>query len=378
MTINLSIKNFAMAQIRKVTGGNISTAEFDGLLGKISDAKNLSANMLRAVNKKAEKHLILKTKVAVAYYSKAVKLYGDGIEGQGKILEAQQSVCNEFEKNERAISKNILKNSDPWFRLKVSSTLQDVGMDFLSISKAYGKLYNAEHDLNAAKESHHELTTKIQREIEKLRKPGRYSEQDIASNISRRFGESEKKVLNTIENKTTEVEKCWNEYLESKKIQTKAIIDAAEENPQLVSEYMEPFIQKYKILVSEYNSAPNTMACIEKNIKILKIKQKEVTSQKDELKKFIRLMTAHEVLKYANTLLEEKHNKNKEPSEEISNTLKKEIQTGNEINHAIAKSNKVIKNIPAVKDAVIQLPDAPTHTPTLTQPIREKYSPVAG
>lgn len=44
---------------------------------------------------------------------------------------------------------------------------------------------------------------------------------------------------------------------------------------------------------------------------------------KDELKKFIRLMTAHEVLKYANTLLEEKHNKNKEPSEEISNTLKK-------------------------------------------------------
>ncbi|MCK8262346.1 hypothetical protein LW975_17450, partial [Erwinia amylovora] len=66
---------------------------------------------------------------------------------------------------------------------------------------------------------------------------------------SRLFGESEKKVLNTIENKTTELEKCWNEYLESKKIQTKAIIDAAEENPQLLSEYIVPFIQKSKILV---------------------------------------------------------------------------------------------------------------------------------
>ncbi|WP_168403060.1 hypothetical protein [Erwinia amylovora] len=378
MSINLSIKNFAVAQTRKLTGGNISTAEFDGLLEKIADAKNLSANMLRAVNKKAEKHLILKTMVAAAHYSKAVKIYGNGIEGQGKILESQQSVCDEFEKNARAISINILKNSDPWFRLKVSSTLQDVGMDFLSIRRAYTKLYNAEHDLNAAKESHHELTMKIQGEIANLRNSGKYSEQDIAYNISRLFGESEKEVINTIENKTTEVEKYRNEYLESKKIQTKAIIDAAAENPQLVSKHMKPFIDDFKSLVSQYNSAPNIMACVEKNIKTLTMKQKEVTSQKDELKNFIELMTAHEVVKYANTLLKAKHNKNKEPSEEISNTLKKEIQTGNEINHAIAKSNKVIKNIPAVKDAVIQLPDAPTHTPTLTQPFREKHSPVAG
>lgn len=360
MPINFINKDIINIHLKSFTRGNISSKTFHSLLDQIKNVSNIPKSFEKALNKKAEKHHELKSKISYAYHNRADSIYSAGIEKQKEILKIETTNTDDSEEKLYKLSKEMLSHSSLNFRKKVLFMFEQ-GFDHSTPAKTKEFLCHARSKLSSAKKM-------------------------LSNNTCEQNGYSPKKMTAIIERLTQKVLVLEKKYLEDKYTLTKTIISAAEANPHLLSTDMKPCMTKIEDEINKYLATPHISKQVGNNIEKLTKLKSENQQQMEEIDGLISLSAANAVVRDTNLVLREVYHHNNKLNEKINKNMNQKIEyimkTENkkrkEIAEKISSHPEVSNGNTAVENEVIKLPDVPTHKPILTRSNRVKMKPVEG
>ncbi|AZC51673.1 hypothetical protein C4K35_4094 [Pseudomonas chlororaphis subsp. piscium] len=376
----LSIMDRISIKCHDVMGGNISSGRALLIAERLKGAQNIPDNIAKVITKKIEKHPELKrkmpegisAKLAENYARNALGIYNKGIAQLKNDLEGLQKEQDRYPKVVQRISSSILdSNKSVKFRLEVKGVMEEFGTSFGEINDLKKNLYTLSREKYACSEK-----IKLHRETQ-----GNLTKQfDDKANLTPPWAEAQKTIskledrMSRLDSKMTALK---NKLLDDKEIMALSTITVAEYRKDLVSKDTQLLVNAYKASFSSFQSIPNKVDHIAKNLDRLQDRRENVVGSLEDLEHIHLLEVTNKLVKDTNVMLDSVHNKNQKLESTVKKIMKEQLGKSEELNFAISgvKEGKEGKEANVVPYEALSLPDVPNNKPGISSNSSSRKTP---
>ncbi|MEW5289264.1 hypothetical protein ABW286_08735 [Erwinia papayae] len=372
--MGISIKNRCAVIIASITGGNISAKTASNLANEINNVKNVPESIVKALHNKNKKHpeLHLNIKQAIAYVGKAKAELGNGIRTQELLLEKQAHIKEYHFENVGKLANELSRLNNNWIvKAKTGIELQEkYKINFATNGKIYDKIRGLEYKLEKEKINLLTISGKKNKYTSELNE--RCGDKKLVENMVReKFGNSEETSKNKISDLENKISRGYGIILENKKNIARVIIDVTRRYKNELPKESQRSLEKYDLMVSDYQSSFGIIEKIEKNIKILAENKKSVEDYAEKLEHLKDMMVTAELIKENNLLLKNTKNQQDRMAESVNQTILENKKISAVKDAAISGSAFLNSPKNASQIDTIHLPDVPDDKPETNNQINK-------
>ncbi|UWS30142.1 hypothetical protein [Erwinia pyrifoliae] len=287
MNVNFNSWEIFKVHLTSITGGNISTKTFNGLLDKLKSVENIPPPIENALCQKVKKHADLEIPLLTAYNKRDDKINTAELAKQQEILKNSKMSREEYAKKAYSISRKVVDASGGFFRCFVADDLESHNMDHESINETLTELKDTYDKVKEQEARLNELKATIQEETRSFTPK---DENKRTGYIHNHHGYALEGYNNEIGKYKTEAEAIKRKLTIQREIYTKAVIDQSNIKPGFINPTMQSHLTDLTNLIEYHKALPKIQMRVQSKIDELtkrigenKAKDNEIMEAKDQV-----------------------------------------------------------------------------------------------